>query len=362
MSGGYRAYLRNILPRLAAHPEVEAILCAAPAQLKIESWFPALRKVNFIPCSPFRFMHHRPDASLKRMVEKFSPDVIFIPVERYCNFGKFSLVTMVQNMGPMIPIQGNPLRERLRYIAQRYEAKIAVRMSTRVIVPTIFVRDFLTERWNIPRERVSVIHYGSTTTLNEGTFHNPALVPKEWAGRFIFTAGSVEPYRGLEDILCAFSMVQDRGIAGIVIAGEVRKNMRGYYKKLQSWIVRHGLGDKILWAGHLDEQEMSWCYRNSCVFAMTSRVESLSIIGLEALAHGCICIVANSPPLPEIFGEAALYYPPTDGKALAESIQSVLRFNTTKQTEISERARQRAATFSWDKTVEKALKAFKEII
>ena len=362
MSGGYRAYLRNIFPRLAAHSGVEAILCASPAQLKIASWFPDLRKVSFVSCSPFRFMRHRPDAFLKRTVEQFSPDVLFIPVERYCNFGKFPLITMVQNMGPIVAVNGNPISERLRYIAQRYEAKIATRMATRVIVPTEFVRDFLIQQWDLPKERMSVIHYGTHPPDKEATFHKPGIIPEQWAGRFIFTAGSIEPYRGLEDLLAAFSMIKNSNIAGVVIAGEARKNMLPYYHSLKNWVVRHKLENRILWVGHLEEPEMSWCYRNSRVFAMTSRVESMSLIGLEALAHGCLCVVADNPPLPEIFGKAALYYAPRSANHLAKIIENVLGWDQKKIEQISMATRDRASTFSWDANVEQLVHEFLAVI
>lgn len=362
MSGGYKAYLHNILPRLAVHSGVGEVLCMAPSSLKIQAWFPPLPKITFAPCAPFRFMHHRPDASLRRVLAQFSPDAIFIPVERYYNFSKFPVVTMVQNMGPMVSARGNPFTERARYIAQRYEAKIAARNATRVIVPTKFVRDFLQQRWHIPAERMRVIHYGAYAPADVSTFRKPPLIPPAWKGNFIFTAGSIEPYRGLEDILRAFYMIQNRGMAGIVIAGEARRNMIPYYKKLKEWVARHAFSERVLWVGHLGESEISWCYRNSRAFVMTSRVESMSLIGLEALAHGCVCVAANNPPLPEIFGDAALYYPPRRADHLAQTIETVMDWSHSQYERASLGARNRAGVFSWDSNVESLVHELSEVV
>lgn len=361
MSGGYRAYLRNVLPRFAAHPAIEAVLCATPASVEPDKLLPVLPKVSFVPCAPFRFLCHNPDVALSQAVARFAPDVMFIPVERYLRFDGIPLIVMLQNMGPLVPISGNPLSERLRYIAQRHEAKIAIRNTARVIVPTIFVRNFLTKKWNIPEERVQVISYGSNLPNEMMQPNKPVDIPDEWSGKFIFTFGSIEPYRGLEDILGAIKQMSLNGeVPGLVIAGTARQNMRGYQRTLLQWIDRQKLTSRIKFTGALTEQEASWCYQNCRIFAMTSRVESFGIIGLEALAHGCVCIAASNPPLPEIFGQAARYYVPGDGKGLAHAIESVLALNGIQIQATSTRAKKQAALFSWDSTAEKTLAVLTE--
>jgi len=93
---------------------------------------------------------------------------------------------------------------------------------------------------------------------------------------------------------------------------------------------------------------------------MTSRVESFGIIAGEAMAHGCVCISADSPCLPETFGDAAVFYPSKKGEVLAEAIQTVLRWDSYKYKEMSERAKRQAAKFSWDVTTEKLLAELKK--
>ena len=88
---------------------------------------------------------------------------------------------------------------------------------------------------------------------------------------------------------------------------------------------------------------------------MTSRVEACPNIALEAMSQGCICIAANNPPLPEFFGDAVIFYPPKDGTALAEAIQTVLARDDNQRKVMSEKAKRRAAKFSWDICAEKTV-------
>ena len=96
---------------------------------------------------------------------------------------------------------------------------------------------------------------------------------------------------------------------------------------------------------------------------MTSRVESFGMIGGEAMSQGCICISADNPCLPELFGDAAIFYPSKDAKGLAEAIQAVLAWDDNQRKQASERAKNRAKEFSWDvcarKTVAELTKAVK---
>ena len=124
----------------------------------------------------------------------------------------------------------------------------------------------------------------------------------------------------------------------------------------------NNLSLKIHWASMLSEKEMNWCYSNCKIFVMTSRVESFGMIAGEAMAHGCVCISSDSPCLPEIFGDAAIFYPSKRGEVLAEAIQTVFRWDSYKCKEMSDGAKRQAAKFSWDVTVERLLTEFKKAI
>jgi len=80
MSGGYRKYLENILPRMVESNDADEIFCATPTSIDIQSWFSFLPKVKFVTCKPYNFLHFSPDYKLKKILDKFSPDIIFIPV------------------------------------------------------------------------------------------------------------------------------------------------------------------------------------------------------------------------------------------------------------------------------------------
>ena len=52
---------------------------------------------------------------------------------------------------------------------------------------------------------------------------------------------------------------------------------------------------------------------------------------------------------------AATYYPPKDGKALADAIKTVFTWDDNQRRTMSEKAKKRAAEFSWDVCAEKTV-------
>lgn len=357
ISGGYRKYLQNVIPRMASNPNVEALLCACPKSLNAQDWFEPLSNVKFINCRPFCFLHHRRDRELRWHLEKFSPDVLFVPMERYLRFKKIPVVNMVQNMEPLaLCFDDNPFIQKMKNLARHIVAKHAATKSQRTIAVSGFVREFLVKRWNIPNEKISLVYHGINAPKNEDA-QRPHVVPENWHGTFIFTAGSIRPARGLEDVLYALKHLADssQNIPGLVIAGEADPRMIGYQKKLYDWIQINNLSERICWAGGLNEEGMTWCYQNCQIFVMTSRVESFGLIAGEAMAHGSICISADNPCLPEIFRDSAIFYQSKNQKALENAIKAVLSWDFQQRQKMSERAIKRAAEFSWDVCAEKTI-------
>jgi glycosyltransferase involved in cell wall biosynthesis len=364
MSGGYKKYMRNVIPRMAINPDIESILCATPSSIDIQSWFSFLPKVKFITCKPFKWMYYRPDDDLKKSLKEFSPDVIFIPVERYFKFNSVPIVNMIQNMEPFAEnIDENYFINKCRSYIQRLVAKRAIKKSDRVIAISKYVKEFLLYKWNIPEGKIGLVYHG-IELLQFKEYIRPNNIPKDWEGNFLFIAGSVRPARGLEDILGAmkYLILEKMNIKGLVIAGETEIKMFLYRKKLEEWIKMHNLSSKIYWVDKLSEKEMAWCYRHCVAFVMSSRIEACPNIALEAMSYGCISISSDNSPLPEIFGDAAIYYPPKDSQSLAKIIKFVFSWDSWQREKMAERARNRVAEFSWDITVERLLTEFKKAI
>lgn len=361
ISGGHKKYLLNMLPRLAASGDIKGILCASPAGIDVETWLPGLPGVSYFVCEPFRPLRHSPDGRLSAALDSFGPDVLFVPVERYINYKDLPVVVMLQNMAPLAGVKtGAGFKERLVAIARRRETKIALERSATVIVPTEYVKNFLAGQAGLPAEKITVVHYG----------HNPAPASARRPGsfpfsgnEFVFTAGSLEAYRGIEDLLRALPGLKlKRPGIKLAVAGGYRPATEKYFSRLKVLAADLQVAGDVAWLGDLPGEELSWCYSNCAVFALTSRMESFCFVALEALTHGCSIVSTDSACLPEILGEAAVYYKAGDASALELALENVLGRPAEVRKKFSETAARAGSGFLWDETAEKTLNVLKRAL
>jgi len=345
LSGGYLKYLRRIIPYFEHSRQISDLHIFVPPVFsdlrlfrssKLHTW-PTLDLVL-----GFR--------KLKQQLRQMDIDVVFFPTARRIDCGAVPTVVMVRNMEPLVqPLKGHLFRNGIKNLLRRRITKLACRDATRVVAVSKFVHEFLTDKWNIPACKLSVVRYGTPEPIPSEKTVKPSASQFHNEHPFIFTAGSLVPYRGLEDIIRAMAILNKNGYTQkLLIAGAPIEGTFGYEKQMKQMADKYGIASSIVWLGQLSPEEMSWCFYHCDVFVMTSRVEACPNIALEAMSHRCICISADNPPLPEIFDSSSIYYTAGDGENLAETMKTVFAWNDDQRKSMSEKAGRRAAEFSWD--------------
>jgi glycosyltransferase involved in cell wall biosynthesis len=79
------------------------------------------------------------------------------------------------------------------------------------------------------------------------------------------------------------------------------------------------------------------------------------------MACGCPAIVSRAGSLPEVCGDAALYFDPLDPAELAARITQVLSSSDVR-LDLRERGRRHAAQFRWERCAERTLGLLEELV
>lgn len=90
-------------------------------------------------------------------------------------------------------------------------------------------------------------------------------------------------------------------------------------------------------------------YKNAYAFVFPSLYEGFGIPILEAFSCGCPAVLSNSSSLPEVGGDAALYFDPVDRISLIHAIERILSDERLRD-EMKIRGFERARLFTWEKT------------
>ena len=352
MSLGYRKYLLRILPLLRQNPDVSELHVLLPA-----ASLPKLEDVHsFAQWHTWNGNSMLVGRWVRQRVESLGVEVVYIPSQRFVHTGLPTVVT-VQNMEPLVaPLGGNPLSETLRHLARRLATWNACRRADRVIAISQHVKSFLTNRWNIPEKKIGVVYHGVDDMEETERNQLPDCLQSVVPGRFLLTIGSIRPARGLEDAIEALPLLTPQWPQlQLAIIGAVEPRMGFYWRRLQRLVQRHGLEDRVVWAGWQPEKVVNWCYQNCTLLIMTTRTEALSIIALEAMKAGCVCVATQVGALPEVFQDNAFFYRAGEPGSLADQLGCALRLDQAHRSIIAAAVRRRAAEFTWQRTADLTL-------
>jgi len=112
--------------------------------------------------------------------------------------------------------------------------------------------------------------------------------------------------------------------------------------------------------GVVSDPDLLALYRGATCFVMPSTYEGFGLPVLEAMRHGTPVVCARSSSLPEVAGDAAVWFDPADEHALALALQAVLSDDALR-ARLRAAGIARAARFSWRDTARATLDAFEEV-
>ncbi len=351
LSGGYRKYLLTLTPRLAGSSRITRFDNYVPESAADEMTAEGVPGVQAFSTAEWL----RGFPSLRNRLVSSRPDVVFIPTARWLNCKGLPTVCMVRNMEPLVrAFEGNSLGEMARNIVRAQLAHYACRRSTRVIAVSQFVADHIQRRWRISPSKVGVVYHGVTPPEPDKAVRPSALQAVD--APFLFTAGSIRPARGLADLVVALASRQLRDDHHVlVIGGGIDGGRNAYFRDIDGLAQRLGVAERIIWAGNLSPDEMAWCYQHAAVFVMTSQVEACPNTVLEALSHGCLSVSTDCAPMPEFFGDSAMYYRARDGADLARARDTMLKADDDHKQQRARRMLDMSAELTWARTVDRTV-------
>jgi glycosyltransferase involved in cell wall biosynthesis len=114
--------------------------------------------------------------------------------------------------------------------------------------------------------------------------------------------------------------------------------------------------------GLVDQPLLELLYRRAAAVIVPSLYEGFGLPVLEAMARGKVVVAARTSSLPEVGGDAAVYF---HANATAEDVAGALKPALTDEAlrkELARAARARAAKFTWDRTAAGVAAVIKELL
>jgi glycosyltransferase involved in cell wall biosynthesis len=192
-----------------------------------------------------------------------------------------------------------------------------------------------------PSRAVTIL---SGLSISDTRLPTPDSLPKN----YILFVSTIEPRKNLEVLLDAFARLRARGAYGgaLVVVGRVGWKSESLIPRLRAPGVHH--------LDYVPPTQLASIYRNAELFVFPSIYEGFGFPLLEAMAYGIPSIAARSSSLPEIGGDAALYFSPRNADELESQMERALT-DAALRAQLSAAGIARAAQFRWDVAAEQTL-------
>ena len=113
----------------------------------------------------------------------------------------------------------------------------------------------------------------------------------------------------------------------------------------------------ITFAGFVDDRELNSLYRFATCYVFPSLYEGFGLPPLEAMTRGLPILSSSRGSLPEILGEAALYFDPHDVESLKKRLTEILDSKVLRE-ELSLRGYAQVSQYSFERMAKETLKIY----
>ncbi len=106
------------------------------------------------------------------------------------------------------------------------------------------------------------------------------------------------------------------------------------------------VADGFQFLGFVTDDDLAALYRHAAWFVLPSLYEGFGLPAVEAMANGCPVLAARAASIPEVCGDAALYFDPNDPASLAEALRQAAHEPGLRQR-MAAAGRERLARYHW---------------
>ncbi|MBI4004923.1 glycosyltransferase family 4 protein, partial [Candidatus Roizmanbacteria bacterium] len=175
---------------------------------------------------------------------------------------------------------------------------------------------------------------------------------------YLLYVGTLQPRKNILTLIDAFHKLWKQiQTYKLVIVGK-----KGWlYEEIFTKVQELNLQEQVVFTDYLPDDQLVALYKNAFCFILPSLYEGFGIPVLEAMSFSCPVITSFASSLPEIGGDACLYFDPHSSDDLVEKIQR-LRDDTALRKDLIKKGRERIKQFSWEKCADETLNVIQQAV
>jgi glycosyltransferase involved in cell wall biosynthesis len=359
---GSQQYTRQLVEALTALDQDLRLTLVTPDHEKDKPLAPWA--LNLVPCS-------RSDLgkvwfeqiAFPRACARLGADLAHVPYWAPPMRSPVPTVVTIHDLIPLIlrEYRGGPLQ-------RLYTALVSASAhgATTVLTDSKASRQDILRHLGLPPERVRAVPLAADDRCSPEPGPEDERVRSRYGlpHRYILYLGGFDVRKNLTTVLASYRWVEPvlAEDCPLVIAGQLPEEDTPFTPDPRRLMMEQGVSTKsVHFAGFVEQPDIPALYRGAVAFIFPSHYEGFGLPPLDALACGRAVVGSNTGSLPEVIGSAGVLLPPDDAAGMAGAL---IQLATDKdfRDEMSRRALSQAARFSWDRTAQATLTAYRDAI
>ncbi len=205
----------------------------------------------------------------------------------------------------------------------------------------------IVEILDVPNSKIEIVGNGiSQSFCDVGDFDRDKFLEKyHLPQKYFLYTGVFREHKNILNLVRAFAIfARQNKEVDLVLAGPLDDL---YVPEIKSLADDLGVGDRVHWTGFFPEADFGKLFAAAEAFVFPSFYEGFGVPPLEAMVCGIPTIVSNTSSLPEVCGDASLYFDPRDIGEMAGQMENVL--DGRVRLDLVKKGKENVNKFSWEK-------------
>lgn len=254
-----------------------------------------------------------------------------------------------------------------RYV-HRWKIKHACKVADAVIAISQQTKNDLIEFYKVPEEKIFISYQSCNPIFQRAVSEEEkSTIKKRYnlPDNFYLFVSSIAPRKNLITICKAMVLLKDTNQVPLVVIGNGKKQK----EEAKQLMAANGLSNRLILLNELPQSKESSfttaadfpaIYQQAFALIYPSIFEGFGAPLLEALWSNIPVISSNASCLPEVGGDAALYFSPYDASTLASHMQEVA-INKNLVNTLKEKGYHQARKFTTDSYAESIMHVYNTI-
>ncbi len=230
--------------------------------------------------------------------------------------------------------------------------KLLVSKASLILAISNSTKNDLIQLYNIPPEKIEVTYLAASINKSLASSDIKLDLPV----KYILFVGNRDYYKNFKNFINAVEpLLKEHKDLFLICAGG-----NGFTNEEKKFFHSKKLENKILHRG-ADDVTLATLYANSLAFIFPTFYEGFGIPALEAMNCDCPVVMSNTSSLPEVGGDAAIYFDPNNTDDMRDKIESVI-VNKDLRNDLILKAKTQRQKFSFEKTAKQTLEVYKRLL